>query len=358
MKAKAVADAVSLAAKVSNPQSLTPLYRSIELGPDSIRACSEFGNIEIFQPIGGLAQPVLLDAATLDAVVSSVGDDIQFSREETKVMWKAGAARGHFMSVQQEHVIPDLGESPTANLQRELFNVPPEFADALDIASSACLPSGASVGLFGEELSVRDGKLCFIASNSIALSYAEIPAPPALDPKVKIVLRPPVPNLIGSVLAAAGEPRMEITKGRVFIVGQNLVAEFPGAAPLEHDLYKVINKFEAFQQIAAVSPAAVKKFLARARILSDKRASVKIGLRVEAGKLALEQKGLTSSSEEYFLAEGLDESLIYSSVALPLDMMLLPLANVDGLILDYLPQKTLIFCGEKCNFLYILAGAS
>lgn len=352
MKAKVIADAIALAAKVSNPQSLTPLYRSVELGPDRVRACSEYGNLELLQGVEGLARPVLLDAGSLNAVTSSLDgkEEVTFDSADNKVTWKSGSARGHFMQVQQEHQIPELtGEA--------MFDAPPEFADALQIAASACLPGGASVGLFGEQISVRDGKLCFIASNSIALSYAEIEAPEGLSSKTKIVLRPPVPQLIGTVLAAAESPGLGISDS-VFIGGKNLIASFPGAAPLEHDLYKVLDKMSKMEQIAAVSPVAVKKFLSRARVLSDKRASVKVGLRVEAGKLILEQRGMTSSSEEHFLAEGIDDKINYASVSLSLDMMMLPLAYTDGVILDYLPQKNLIFCGEKCSFLYIIAGAS
>lgn len=354
MKAKVIADAIALAAKVSNPQSLTPLYRSVELGPDSIRACSEYGNLELLQGVEGLARPVLLDAGSLNAVTSSLDgkEEVTFDSADNKVTWKSGSARGHFMQVQQEHQIPELTGEALGT-----FDAPPEFADALQIASSACLPGGASVGLFGEQISVRDGKLCFIASNSIALSYAEIEAPDGLSSKTKIVLRPPVPQLIGTVLAATDAPAVGIAES-IFIRGKNLMASFPGAAPLEHDLYKVLDKMSKMEQIAAVSPVAVKKFLARARVLSDKRAAVKVGLRVEAGKLILEQRGMTSSSEEHFLAEGIDDKINYASVSLSLDMMMLPLAYTDGVILDYLPQKNLIFCGEKCSFLYIIAGAS
>lgn len=359
MQVSPLVSAVKVAAKISNPGSLTPLHRSIELGPECIRACSEYGNIEIFEGVAGLEKPVLLETNSLLAVLSSLSgsEEVAFELKGTALYWKSKDAKGHWQTVQQEHKIPQIDHQtfpwkPTA-----------DFGEALVIASSACAASAVSIGLFGVELSIDSSVnphvLRLISSNSIALAYTEVEAG-VLSGSMqtsKIVLRPPVPSILAAVMKACKDPMLDLTSEGIYLYSEQMVAQLPVSVPLGHDLLAVLAKYPNAQHMAEVNSGALKKFLARAKTLADKKATVQIGLRIDAGRLALEHRGLTASSEEYFLAGGLDQSISYSSVALPLDMLITPLEHVDGIILDYLPDNILILVGVDYGFQYVVGGS-
>jgi len=361
MLVSTLTNAVKLAAKMANSNSLTPLYRSIELGPETIRACSEFGNVEIWTGVEGLSVPVLLEASSLLAVLTSLddADEITFTKKDAAVHWRCAEAKGHWMTVQQEHKIPAISIP-----ERCEWHPPAGFGEALLVAGSACTTSAVSIGLYGVELSLGSAEegfpLRMISSNSVALAYTEISGDPTLGSlgATKLTLRPPIPSIFAHIVESTTNPTIAFSSTGIFILSEELVALLPVAAPLEHDLLKVLAKYSNMENMIDVNVGALKKFLNRARTLADKKQSVQVGLRVDFGKLVLEHRGVTSSAEEYFLAEGIDETVSYASVSLPLDMLITPLAHVDGIVLDYLPQKILIMVGADYGFQYVLGGGA
>ena len=71
-----------IASKISNPSSLTNLYHSIELGVDTIRCCSEFGNLELLVDPTGLKAPALVDTKAILAVATSLPSNLDIELEE------------------------------------------------------------------------------------------------------------------------------------------------------------------------------------------------------------------------------------------------------------------------------------
>lgn len=358
MQVSTLVSAVKTAAKISNPGSLTPLHRCIELGPECIRACSEFGNIEIFEPVVGVVAPTMLETTALLAVLASLPgtEELTFTVKGTQLHWSSKDARGHWQTVQQEHKIPQLAH------QEFPWKPVKDFGKGLVIAASAVQASAVSFGLFGVELridrSVEPHMLRMISSNSNALAYAEVVAGTLSDglKLTKVTLRPPVPSILAHVMTACKDPMLDITQEGIHLYSEQLVAYFACSTPLEHDLMEVRAKYPNAIHLAEVKSDLLKKFLSRAKSLADKKNAVQIGMKIEGGRLLLEHRGLTASSEEYFLADGLDESVNYASVNMPLDMLLTPLENIDAIVLDYLPQNILILVGVDFGFQYILGG--
>src|ERR1039458_10082851 len=76
MLAGTLASISKLAQRISNPGSLLPLNRSLELSKDSVRACSEFGNLKIL--VGedtGLTESCLINVNYAVNILSSLGPE-------------------------------------------------------------------------------------------------------------------------------------------------------------------------------------------------------------------------------------------------------------------------------------------
>lgn len=350
MKAATLSSLAKLASKISNPSSLSSLYHSIELGPELMRCCSEFGILEVSTEPTGLTNPCLVDAASMLAIASSLPGtgDVNLEEKNNKINWVCGSAKGHLNLITTDSVIPPLTHAEFP------WKPSTTLADALLLASCACQAAAVSVGLYGITLEPAGDKLHLLSSNSISLAAATLEL--GTFPGGKITVRPPVPSIIAALIRTCPGCMLDITKEGIFIEGDWLKAHLPLGVNLTHDLLKLAGSFTSTINVAKIDSVAVKKFINRARALSDKNVSFTVGLKVEAGKLALEHRGIGSSTEEYFLAEGLDATLNFASVALSGDMLMLPLGFVDNVVFDYLPAQQLVLKGSNPEFLYVVGG--
>src|ERR1039458_2422362 len=108
MLAGTLASISKLAQRISNPGSLLPLNRSLELSKDSVRACSEFGNLKIL--VGedtGLTESCLINVNYAVNILSSLGPEstLTLAKNGNKVNWSCGEAKGHLTLVEQEQKI-------------------------------------------------------------------------------------------------------------------------------------------------------------------------------------------------------------------------------------------------------------
>lgn len=350
MKAAHLTALAKLAGKISNPSSLSSLYHSIELGPEQMRCCSEFGILEIKTDPTGLDKDCLIDAASILSIAASLPatGDIELEEKNNKINWKSGAAKGHLNLITTDNKIPAIDHKDYP------WKPGQTLADALLLASCACQAAAVSVGLYGITIEPEGQNLHLLSSNSISLASATVEL--GTFPGGKITLRPPVPSIIAALIRTCPGCALDVTKEGIFIEGDWLRAHLPLGVNLTHDLLKLAGSFTSKTNSAKIDNVAVKKFINRARALSDKNVSFTVGLRVEQGKLALEHRGIGSSTEEYFLAEGLDATLNFASVALPGDMLMLPLGFVENVIFDYLPAQQLVMTGATPEFLYVVGG--
>lgn len=351
MKTKELNVILKLVSKISNPSSLVALYRSVELSDRSIRVCSEFGNIHILYETG-VKNSILLDCQALLAITQSLpGDaDIILQEETNRVKWTCGDARGHLNFIQTDDKIPQI------NHDNFPWTPPQDFSNAILLASSACQAAAVSIGLYGISVEPDGDKLRFLSSNSISLAATSI----VKDgyPGSKVTIRPPVPVIISALLSACQDCTLDITDNGIFIIGSWLMAHLPLGTSLEHDLKSLADKYTKSDIKASVNVEAVKKFINRARNLTDSKSNFTVSLKVENGKLILTHEAIGSSTEEWFLAEGLPPTANYQSVVLPADLLLLPLGFIQHVVLDYISDQQLVLRGENPQFTYVISGTS
>lgn len=351
-------EALKLAQLICNPLSLSPLHRAIELSPGWIRASSEFGSIEI--GVLDLEVSALVDGQNLCSVLLSLDteDKLYLNTSASSLHWRSGAALGQLNFANVEQGMPrDLAQDDAILV----WTPPPGFAEAMELAASACTAAAVSMGLYGIEMLVRPAEKAVVlrSSNSIALACSSVGGSfePADAYARQYVLRPPVHKILATLAVAGSENLLMFGERTITVAGESFTAVLPVAAALEHDLGKIMHKFENAEKVVQIDKAGIKKFLMRARALADKRQSTSVHLRVNEGRLILEHKGVSSSSEEYFLAEGLEQTENFNTITLPLDMLLAPLEHTDYVIFDYQDRNTLLLAGDDYDFLYILGGS-
>lgn len=354
MKVAILLQNLRTAAKISNPSSLAPLYKSIELGDDTLRACSEFGNIGIIMnDKTGLTSPCLLDTDAVLAVVQSLPDDAEIKIEQkgNQVNWRCSRAKGYWVIVNQEYPIPPLDHT-----NYPWQNIPMSLPDALTLVSATCQAATVSIGAYGITLEPTKEGLKLISSNTISLTAVTLP--PDGYPGGKITLRPPIPGIF-SYLTKSYSCDVDVTDEGIYISEKTgrMVAQLSLASKLDHDLLAISNKYQTSEIKAEVNTDAIKCFLTRAKGLIDKHTESVVEMKVENGHLYLEHKGIAASGDEEFdLADGFDPTLKFSSVAFPIDMLLLPLERVKYIVFDHLPQKALVLKGDVPTFQYVVSG--
>jgi hypothetical protein len=356
MNVKKLNEVMRIASRVTNPSSLTKLYRSVEISQNGLRVASEFGIFTVVTEDSGLIVPALLDAESVMAVVASLppSSNLILTREEGKINWKAGRAKGSWNLVASDNVIPVLNHDSFP------WTPPETLATALLLASSACQAAAVSVGLYGITIEPVGEDLKLTSSNSISLASTTVPK--GNYPTGKITVRPPVPSILAMLMNVA-TCTLDVTNDGIFVNGCNaegvswIKAQLPLGADLNYDLAALANQFAAITQVSPIDGDAVKKFLARARVMQDRNASFTVNLSVSEGNLILEHSGISASTEEVFLASGLDSTLTYQSTALAGDMLLIPLGAADRVVLDYLGARRLILRGNNPDFLFVVSGA-
>lgn len=350
MKIEDLSAITKIASRISNPSSLTNLYRSIQLEPDGMKVCSEFGNLAIALDPTGLTKSALLDCSAVGTVASSLPSkaDIVFTEDGNQLKWKCENAGGRWNIVVSDHTIPAISHDKFPWVPS------PALGDALNLAGCACQAHAVSIGLYGIACIADGNKLRLISSNSVSL--AESVVDKGSFPVSKVTLRPPVHSVIGALIQACPSAKLDITDKGIFIQGDWLQAHLPAATDLDHDVKKIADNHRASDQCAKINTQAVKRFITRARGLSDRHTSFTISMSVKEGNLALQHSGIASATEEFFAAEGLDPTISYESVPMPADLLLIALGFVDRVSLDYLKDQKLVMHGDNPEFHYVLGG--
>lgn len=368
MKVSNLTTALKLISKISNPSSLTSLYRSVEIRENSIRAISEFGNIQINldEPTGLTSS--LLDTQAVLTVFNTLpqNEEITLHEKANHVAWEVGGdekskAKGKLNYVVTDHTVPEILIENTTGW----WQPPADFGPALHLAGTACQAAAVSFGLYGITIQPVDDKIHMMSSNTIALAATKVDK--GNFPDKTVTVRPPVPGIIYIILAwCNNQADINICDEGIIISSAKLRAHLPLGVNLDHDLKETADKFQKQEKVLPIDASQVKKFLARARNLTEKQVSFTVSLKLEKGKLVLEHRGIASSSEQWFLAEGADPTINYSTVSLSADLLMIPLESTEKFICDYLDERIgpdgkpeerqLILRGSQPDFLYVVSG--
>lgn len=338
-----------ISSRFSNQSSLSTLYRSVELNDTSLRLESEWGAVEMSIPSTGIKNPSLVSSVQLNSLNNfPPEEEIEFTEKDNKIYWQIGRAKGGWDLVSTDHKIKKLKHDSYPWIP------PAHFSDALRVASSACEAAAVSAGLYGITIEPREGKLHIISSNRTALAASQVDG--TGYPAGLITLRPPIPKLAALILDSYGNCKMDVTDRGMYILGDGISVFLPFGADLEHNLWEIASNYMGREKVIAVDSMAVKKFITRARALTDRKVSFTIGIRIDKGQMILEHRGIASEMEEMFISEGGDETLNYKSVSYSADMMLEPLEYVQSVVLDYLPNQQMILCGKDPDFIFVVGG--
>ena len=352
MNVEKLQKAAKLLSNIINDASPTTLYRAVEINDASIRAASEYGNIEVFLEPTGLTEPFLFIGAAFCDVINSLpkAADIALTHEGTQLSWKCGRAKGSWKSIPSRDSLPLIVHESFPWVPRA------DFQKALELGASCCVSAASSIGLYGVVAKVDDETLRFLSSSGANFAMASIEK--GFFPGGDFTLRPPTPKTLCSLLNAGEQLAMDITADGIFILSNEFAAHLPLAAPLEGNLMKIAKKFDKSTLSVKIDPEGVNAFLVRARALTEKSMEAKVILKVTAGELLLEHVGIASSLEETFLAEGLDPSLSFASVALPVAAFIQALGHADTAVFDYMPNKIMVLRGSEPDFICIISSGA
>ena len=332
---------------------MAPAFRGVELGQDEVFCHSECGKIVVKTEKTELAERCLVSASALNAVLNSLPEngDIKFELKDA-LLWKCNSSKGSLSKIFSETPIPDL------NLHDGDYPWLPDktVAEALVLASAACQQASVSIGAYGVVLYNREDKLRIMSSNSASLAEASLPAKdyPPID---CVTVRPPIPNTLAAIIKYCDpEIAVDVTSDGIFVLGKDVMAELSLSLPLSVDLFAVSGKYTERKHVTKVKSEEIRKFLVRANALVDKHDATVI-LGVEEGQIKLEHKGVAGSSEEYFLADGLDPSISFTGVQLPIYLVATALRGIDSVVLDYLTDKVLVLTGSSPEFKYVISGS-
>lgn len=351
MLVKDLHEVVKLGARVANDYSLAPISRSIMVGKSSIRVYSEHGNLAVATEDSGLTAACWVEAKPLEAILNSLPDKSEIVLENTgaALKWKCGKAKGDLA------IVPTNGEIPFPEHENFPWIATKELGVAFELAAIACQAATVSLGIYGISIgSTEDGKVRLASSNSNSLAETQIVCNYIL-PNSGITVRPPVPAILSNIIQREENLALDINENGIFCLSDNLVGQFPLSQRLTKNLFEIADQFPTSAVKVKIDGDTVRKFLNRATALVDKHAT-NIVLGIENGAIKLEHKGAAASSEEYFLAEGLNAQQNFEGVTLPISLMAAALRGVDTAVLDYLSQKVLILEGSNPQFRYFISG--
>lgn len=353
MKVKNLTQALKIAKEISNPASLTSIFRAVELKDYHLLANSEYGNIHLLLPEStGIVNPVLLETEALLSISSSLSPeaDITFEEKPTHVTWdcKNDKAKGKLNFVVTDHKVVDVDHLDFS------LTPPKHFGKALELGTLACQSAALSFGLYGVEVTPVGDKLQIMSSNVLSCAATEVDK--GNFPDKKFTLRPPIPKIIKSILETFPDSTLDIADDGIYILNNALMAKLPLGVALEQNIKDIADGYRGTNKVIPLDAPAVKKFVSRAKNLTDRQVSFSVTMKIQEGSLLLEHKGISSSSEQHFIAEGLDPTINYEGFSLPGDLVMVALENVNQLVCDYLSVKQLVLRGSEPNFLYIVGG--
>lgn len=356
MKVGSLTSISKVISRISNPNALAALHRSVQIEDNIVRCCSDFGNVFIAIEPTGLKNPVLLNCESFLTIISSLPKeaDIKFIEEAHRIKWECGVEKGHLNYVQTDDKIPDISHDSFP------WNPPKEIGRAFALAGSACESAAVSIGLFGISVHPNGNKLQFISSNSTSLAATSIPL--GDYPGKNITIRPPIQKVIETLIDYNQAPcQFDVVSNGgktdgIYVLGNNFAAELPLGQPLDHDLKEWVEKFPPTKEVSNINSDQIKRFVARARNLSEKNSDFKIVIKIDAGRLTLTHEAIASSTEQWTLVDGLDKSVKYDPVELQGTPMLDPLENAISADFGYLKDKQLVLRGENPEFMYVVGG--
>jgi hypothetical protein len=353
VKASDIALALSPFKLILTKNAVSPVYTALKLTPKKVCGLSAYANMEVNTEIGIDGECFVNANAFLTIIDSiSVDNEMTFSVKEGVMNWKCGSAKGRVatMVVEDEIVsIKKKGNTETA------WEVAPGFGKALELGAVSCDNNGlASVGLYGIVVQ-NDTRLRVYSSDNTSISYCEgaeygiegMPEKFTLSPEAAAVL---------SAVCRRSEGHIHFEQNGIFFFSpaSRLVVRY--SDPIQKDIYKIVEKFKRKGTTVPIPGPIIRSFIKRASVLAERQALTEVILTVGEGRIALSFEQNTNSSQEYHLAEALDNLPAMPPVKLNAQKLVRALQGASDILTDHLAQRVLVLRGRKPQFYYMLSG--
>lgn len=336
--------------RILNKNSLTPVYRTLQLDKGLIRGCAGWAMLEAAVDLG-IQAPILVDAHSFLAVMSSLpADEVKLEVSDKTLTWSCGTAKGKLALILENIEIPKISRRSKPGA----WPVAAGFDMALDLGGISCGASSlATAGLFGialdnrNELTVRSSDDVTIAG--CELSYAIEGCPDMMT------LAPDGARLLASLCRKGGS--LEFDDKMIYYRGDSFKAIINQVPPLKHDLSKVAEAFEFGEVTAPLPRDRVESFVKRASALAEDSKRTYVVLGASEGQLTLSFAEGAAATEEYYLVEGL-EIPDMQEITVDALRMARVLEHSDEVVLDHIGRSVLVFRGSSKGgkFRYIIQG--
>lgn len=348
MKASELRDAISPFTGIVNKHALSPTYRALRLAPTYIRGCAAYGTMELEMATGLDSETHVDGDAFLQVLRSLPSADLEMRASEGSLHWKCGAARGQLALLGDKIEIP----APAWPEGIEAQKVPDGFARMLELAALGCGSVALlSVGLYGITLSNRSDGLYGYSSDNVTIAAArvgdKIPGPESLT------LSPDAVRLAG-MLSGRGDLAAAFDADSFYLQTPSTRCVIRQVPALKFNLKDVVSPFLTREVQVELDREVILSFIRRAEALAEERGKTEVNISVSEGAVRLGFSEGKSSSEEYYLAEGVAAAEI-APISIDARRLSRALARASHIVFDQADKAALVLRGES-EFAYVISG--
>jgi len=350
---------------LANKNALAAHYRSILLAPGLVRGASAFGVLEANIPIaitngegGAINEPVVVDATAFAALAQSLPpkEEVNLEFKNGGLLWSCGLATGKLAVSAKEIVVPSVEADLAGTWVPQTIRDRVALAEAVELGGLSCGPSStASAGIYGIVFDNR-GDLSILSSDSVTLSRCLLSGSVPAFPEAT-TFSPDAMAILRAALAGTGDgdSKISISDKALFYQGGPFVLMLRPIPPMKQDLRSFASNFHDCEISAEIPKAKIAAFVKRVGALAEVKQHAHVDLLVSEGAIALAFEEGSSSSEEYFLIEGLQVPDI-GPVSIEAARFARALSHSQSLGLDHLERGVLVLSTNAPPFRYFVSG--
>jgi hypothetical protein len=331
---------------IASRTALAPLYRVVEIAPDHLMACSSFALLHMHEVID-VNEVVHVDAPAFLAVVASLpsGQPIKLTAKAGVLSWTCGQAKGRLACIPPPEMPPLPADrtgraSPTSNA----------LGVALDLGALSCSTNALGApGTYGVVLDNDNQVVC--ATDNSTLSAYELPTKLQYAPSV-LTLPPPAAALLASIVRDAGT--LECTDREVIYRDEATTCVLRPVPPLKADVRSIRNQYSDPILIATLPKERITKFVNQITALAENRANARVLLGAGDGRVSLSFEEGAATSDEWFLADGLEGFPAMAPVSVSAAKMVRALSHTTEIALDFIDRGVIMLRGG--SFSYLVSG--
>ena len=339
-------------AQMANRHAMSPVYKCIEIGPDYVRGCSQYGIMDAAIRLG-IGQTIWIDAQMFVSVLKSLpADEVEFEIKGNSLEWSCGLSTGKLALLGTQQ-IPMLDEKLLP--QGSPWAPPDSFPDALDLGALSCGSIGmASAGVYGVLLDNR-GDFSVLSSDNITVASCRVCASVPDFPE-RITFSPEAIAMLATVLdGKVQDVSISLDDRALYCVNKAFRLLIRPIPAIKHDLRDIIANFGQGDAVAALPRDRLAAFIKRALGLAENKGQSYVSLAAAEGALSMSFSEGAAASDEYYLVDGLVVPTL-PEIKLDAGRVARVLAHADELILDHMERRVLVFRGKTPPFLYMVSG--